>query len=181
MCISAGNEASMGYNALNWASLYEGLEAAKAECAYYGTVASPSTYGGNLSIASVENIKYPSSSIQVGETFLPITDSCTDESMKFASNFGGQTLQYVMAPEVGSIGTEDPSYTTNDFEGLDLTGRIAAISRGTIDFESKVENAANAGAVGVAIYDNQPGIILMSIETFEVPAVSVPMEAKDIL
>ncbi len=40
-----------------------------------------------------------------------------------------------------------------DFTGLDLTGKIALMQRGTCDFADKVENAANAGAVGSVIFN----------------------------
>lgn len=40
-----------------------------------------------------------------------------------------------------------------DFESLDLTGKVALMQRGTCDFGVKVENAANAGAVGSVIFN----------------------------
>ena len=46
--------------------------------------------------------------------------------------------------------------TTADVAGLDLTGKIALIQRGTITFAEKVANAAEAGAAAAIIYNNQP-------------------------
>jgi Zn-dependent M28 family amino/carboxypeptidase len=44
-----------------------------------------------------------------------------------------------------------------DFDGLDVTGKIALIQRGTCDFSVKVENAAKAGAAGAIIFnEGQP-------------------------
>jgi Zn-dependent M28 family amino/carboxypeptidase len=40
-----------------------------------------------------------------------------------------------------------------DFDGLDVTGKVALIQRGTCDFSVKVENAAKAGAAGVIIFN----------------------------
>jgi len=44
-----------------------------------------------------------------------------------------------------------------DFTGQDFSGKIALIKRGEIPFWEKVRNAHNAGAIGVIIYNNQPG------------------------
>ena len=46
-----------------------------------------------------------------------------------------------------------------DFNGQDLTGKIALIERGELTFEAKVENAKNAGAAAVIIYNNAEGEI----------------------
>ena len=40
--------------------------------------------------------------------------------------------------------------------GMDLTGKLALIDRGTCNFTVKVKNAQNAGAKGVVIADNDP-------------------------
>ncbi|MGB9770215.1 S8 family serine peptidase [Caldisericum exile] len=53
---------------------------------------------------------------------------------------------------------------TSDFEGVNVKGKIALISRGPIGpnaiyFRDKDLNAKEAGAVGVIIYNNMPGIV----------------------
>jgi minor extracellular serine protease Vpr len=58
---------------------------------------------------------------------------------------------------------------TEDFEEMDLTGKIALISRGAIPFVEKAENAEVAGAVGAIIFNHLPGEI-----TFEIPGMAVP-------
>jgi len=52
----------------------------------------------------------------------------------------------------------------SDFEGVDVKGKIALVSRGPIGpnalyFRDKALNAKEAGAVGVIIYNNMPGIV----------------------
>lgn len=42
----------------------------------------------------------------------------------------------------------------SDFEGKDLSGKIALIERGTITFVEKVSNATKAGAAAVVMYNN---------------------------
>lgn len=170
VCVSAGNEYSKAYNNLNWLSQYAGVESVISSYTDYGNIATPSVYDGNLSVASAENLVFPAEAIRVGETVLQVTDSCTDGVHDFIDTFGGETLEFVMVPNAGS-----PA----DYEGLDVEGKIAVISRGDITFEEKVENAANAKAIGAVVYNNEEGAISMAIETFEIPAVSVEMTAKD--
>ncbi|WP_045518885.1 S8 family serine peptidase [Neobacillus niacini] len=46
-----------------------------------------------------------------------------------------------------------------DFEGKDLSGKIALIERGEITFDEKIKNAKNAGAKAVIVYNNVDGQI----------------------
>ncbi|MCT8140232.1 S8 family serine peptidase [Anaerobacillus sp. CMMVII] len=55
-----------------------------------------------------------------------------------------------------------------DFEGKDLEGKIALISRGDFAFVDKATNAKNAGAVGAIIFNNVAG------EHADVPGMAVP-------
>ncbi|WP_096440687.1 S8 family serine peptidase [Alteribacter populi] len=55
-----------------------------------------------------------------------------------------------------------------DFEGKDVDGKIALISRGDFAFVEKATNAKNAGAVGAIIYNNVAG------EQPNVPGMAVP-------
>ena len=43
-----------------------------------------------------------------------------------------------------------------DYKGLDVTGKIVAVNRGKINFSAKYENAANHGAKGLIIINNDP-------------------------
>lgn len=58
-----------------------------------------------------------------------------------------------------------------DFEGKDLTGKIALMSRGTLAFVDKATNAKNAGAVGAIIFNNvageQPDVAGMDVPTIK--------------
>ena len=78
-----------------------------------------------------------------------------------------------------------------DFEGLDVAGKIAVISRGTINFSLKLYNAEQAGAAGVIIYNNEPGIIYLQMANEDgslndgisgnVPCVAVSQAVGEIL
>ncbi|KHF39124.1 S8 family serine peptidase [Halalkalibacter okhensis] len=56
----------------------------------------------------------------------------------------------------------------SDFEGVDVDGKIALISRGEYAFVDKATNAKNAGAVGAIIYNNVSG------EQPDVPGMAIP-------
>lgn len=172
MCVSAGNEYSKGYNNYNWLTSSAGIDSVLASYTDYGNVGTPSVYDGNLSVASAENVKYPALSIKVGDKSYELVDSCEDGVHGFIDNLGGKEYEYVM---VGNYGSPD------DYANIDVNGKIAVISRGDITFEEKVEYAANAGAIGAIIYNNEEGVISMQIETFEIPAISVTQTTGDAL
>ncbi|MFC9600495.1 S8 family serine peptidase [Peribacillus butanolivorans] len=46
-----------------------------------------------------------------------------------------------------------------DFEGKDVSGKLALIQRGEITFDEKIKNAKNAGAKAVLVYNNVDGQI----------------------
>ncbi len=50
-----------------------------------------------------------------------------------------------------------------DFNGLNLTGKIALMMRGEIAFTEKVQNAIRAGAAGAMIYNNTEGLMSGSL------------------
>ena len=83
-------------------------------------------------------------------------------------NLGGKGLaevastQFVGSP-IASPAENDLVFVglgkSADFAGVKLSGKLALIQRGEIPFKEKVMNAIAAGAVGVVIYNNAPGLI----------------------
>ncbi|WNN91177.1 M28 family peptidase [Gloeocapsopsis dulcis] len=59
---------------------------------------------------------------------------------------GKQSARLVAVPNVGQA---------SDFAAVDVKGAIALVRRGEIPFLQKAQNAANAGAVGVVIINNE--------------------------
>ena len=170
LCVAAGNEYSMAeHSALGYIG---------PEYTDYGTVASPSTYEGNISVASSENMAYPSLVLRIAgceEPFL-YTDG-TDDGLWMAT-FGDQTLEFVVVPDASGVNPISFGYEA-DYADVDVTGKIAVVSRGDISFEEKVEYAANAGAAGCIVVNNSPDLGAMAIETYEIPAIMVAVEAGE--
>lgn len=164
MSVAAGNEYSMAE--------YSSVGYIGPEYTDYGTVATPSTYYGNVSVASVENLAYPYVAITVDGVNMLYIDSATAEADKWLTTFGDKSAEYVIVTDAeGKIAYGyESDYATND-----VTGKIAVVSRGDITFEEKVEFAAKAGAIGCIVVNNDTGRISMSIETFEIPAISLEL------
>ncbi len=170
MSIAAGNEYSMAN--------YANGGVIGADYTDYGTVASPSTYEGNVSVASVENTNYPATVIQVDGKNLTYVDSSTNAEDRWVNNFGDTTAPYVLITDAeGNLAYGLPE----DYVGKGVTGKIAVVSRGTLSFEEKVEYAENAGAIGCIVVNNTAGSISMVIDTYEIPAISVELSALDTL
>ncbi|SNS30497.1 aminopeptidase YwaD [Anaerovirgula multivorans] len=64
----------------------------------------------------------------------------------------------------------------SDYEGKDVEGKIALISRGDFTFFEKAENAAAAGAVGAIIYNNATNELDMIMGTLGSPT-DIPVVA----
>lgn len=60
---------------------------------------------------------------------------------------------------------------------LRMSGNIALVQRGQLDFGEKVANAVNAGAIGVIVYNFEPGAFIGNLQSSTiVPVVSVSQE-----
>ncbi|MBM6616565.1 S8 family serine peptidase [Bacillus suaedaesalsae] len=113
--------------------------------------------------------------ISVGATQLPYnvytSTLFTSEGVSYPS---AKVMGFPSDEELLALNGKEYEYVhvglgaANDFEGKDLTGKIALISRGNFAFVDKATNAKNAGAVGAIIYNNIAG------EHADVPGMAVP-------
>lgn len=162
VCISAGNEYSMAHNAGNFA----GDGYVLAEYADYAEVASPSTYEGNVSVASMENLAYPSLAIVYNGEAFPYVDNCDDGEHGWLDAFGDETLELVYC------GKGAPEEIPDEVEG-----KVALVVRGDLSFSEKNANVAEKGAVGMILFNNAAGSIGMLIDPYYVPAISIQQDA----
>lgn len=160
LAISAGNEYYMGFNHLDGSGL------ADAENPNTGIVGSPSTYSGPTSVASIENINLITDYFVVDGNTIMYSDTAETDEQKFSSLNESAPLEFVLVPGYGEEA---------DFEGLDVEGKIAVISRGSTTFVSKQLNAEAAGAIGAVIYNNQPGTISMQIQKGSIPCIAITL------
>ena len=141
----------------------------------YGLVSEPSTYGESLSVAAVSNGVVNSPYVTVGGKNLAYQDSATisdDENAKpFRSLSSRGSIEYVVVPNYGA---------EEDYAGLDLTGKIALVQRGGgMYYEQKERAAANAGAIGMLVYNNVPGMLYMSITDWKIPCAFISQAAGE--
>lgn len=135
----------------------------------YGTVASPSSYSGPLSVASVEKADTIDScyltvgdrKVAFNDTVEDTTASGVDENSKSFRSLAGTELSYVVVPNAGEA---------KDYDGLDVNGKIALVSRGSVEYNVKKEAAKNAGAAGILVYNNEPGMLYMQLDKYDLPS-----------
>lgn len=136
-----------------------------------------------ISVGSAESNVYSTECFTVvtdNERFkVPYSDSnaiwtLPSNGRSFSSFLNGE-YEYIFVPRYGRV---------EDFVGIDLTGKIAVVERGVINFSEKCNNAAKCGAVGVIIYDCQPdpdSILSLKMDLSEatIPAVMISGENAD--
>ena len=119
-----------------------------------GIVGSPASYGTSLSVASVDNLVTYSDCLMLGDELFPYNngvDQTLQSVVPILDWFDGQTLTYV---PVSGLGAEE------DYTGLNVEGKLALVERGELSFTEKAIFAAQAGAVGLIVYDNVYGNML---------------------
>ncbi len=162
LSVSAGNE----YSSALGTSIGKGH--ALTQNPDYGTVASPSSYSEPLSIASVEKADTITSNyftvgdrkVAFNDTAEDSTASGVDDSSKIFRSLAGSELSYVVIPGFGD---------STSYDGLDVKGKIALVSRGSITYQEKKEAAKNAGASGMVVYNNEPGMLYMQLDEYDIP------------
>lgn len=163
LSISAGNE----YSAALGTRIGKGH--ALTQNPDYGTVASPSSYSQPLSIASVEKADSINSCyLTVGERKVAFNDTVEDKTVENVKDdspsfrsLAGKELEYVVVPNAGE---------TTDYDGLNVEGKIALVSRGSVEYNTKKEAAKAAGAAGILVYNNEPGMLYMQMDNYDLPS-----------
>lgn len=164
LSISAGNE----YSAALGTRIGKGH--ALTQNPDYGTVASPSSYSEPLSIASVEKAdSIDSCYLTVGERKVAFNDTVEDKTVEnvkgdspsFRSLASKGSLDYVVVPGFGEA---------KDYEDLGVSGKIALVSRGSVEYNVKKNAAKEAGAIGILVYNNEPGMLYMQLDNYDLPS-----------
>ena len=144
-----------------------------------GTVGSPSTYSGALSIASISGVKTPYL-LHDGKIvyFNESTDKYSEEK-NFLDDIlpdgvNEAEIEYVTIPGVGRYA---------DYTGYEnaIKGKIALIKRGDTTFEEKANIAEEMGAAGIIIYNNVSGDIKMNVGSITIAACSISQDDGEAL
>ena len=141
-----------------------------------GTVGSPGTYDGVLSVASISGTETPY--IKYGKTIIYFDESTNGASKEnnFCDTLLGDTdskeFEYVVVPGVGR---------SADYTGLDVEGKIVLVRRGSNTFEEKAIIAEAQGAAGIIIYNNVSGEIKMNVGEATLAVCSISQDDGEML
>jgi MYXO-CTERM domain-containing protein len=97
------------------------------------------------------------------------------------AEFGPQQFDVTGSVTLADDGVAPSSDACEAVAG-NVAGRIALVRRGTCDFTAKVQNAQNAGAIGVIIANNEAGappLMGGTSATITIPTVSIAMGTGD--
>ena len=141
-----------------------------------GTVGSPSTYDGVMSVASIAGaetpyIEYDGKIIY----FIESTNSSSEENNFYDAlldNKKSKKIDYVVIPGVGR---------TADYTGVNVKGKIALVRRGQNTFEEKAMIAQQQGAIGIIIYNNVSGDIKMNVGDATIAVCSISQDDGEML
>ncbi len=164
---AAGDEGSMAENASNRA----GSGYLTADDPDYGRLSALASYSGNLVSASAENAVRPMHILRADEREIRFSD----EEDQFFDAFYQENeppVEYTVVPGYGAL---------DDYEGLMIEGRIALVSGGEIGIQEKLDAAAEAGALGLLVYNNTPGEFSLSIDRYPIPAAAISREDGEYL
>ena len=141
-----------------------------------GTVGSPSTYEGVMSVASIAGaetpyIEYDGKIIY----FLETTNGAAEENNFYDTLLGdkkSQKFEYVVIPGVGR---------SADYTGVNIKGKIALVRRGSNTFEEKAMIAQEQGAAGIIVYNNVSGDIKMNVGDATLAVCSISQDDGEML
>ena len=185
LMIAASNDFSAGYGGNFGTNLTSNPDS--------GTVGSPSTFSGAMSIASINGQLSPYFIANAGEedeAAIFYEESRNEDSeaydflediLKLKADKDGKipdkaTIKYVSA---GRGDSADLSLVEDQFKNK-KEGEVvvAVVSRGGNTFKDKVSAAKSRGADGVIVYNNVAGMVRMSLGDLSphVPAISISLE-----
>ncbi|MBQ9780250.1 MAG: leucine-rich repeat protein [Clostridia bacterium] len=148
------------------------------------TVGSPGTYQGALSVASINGANTPyilyngkilyftESSDRVSEEKDFVEDLLKNVDTSKQNEDGTYTFEYVTIPGAGR---------NADYTGIDVSGKIVLVARGSTTFEEKANVAQAMGAAGIIIYNNVSGEIKMNVGDTTIAVCSIPQDDGEMM
>jgi len=151
-----------------------GTNSPSAEYTDYGTIGSPASVNGVIGVAAADNsVIYAKQLIHADNKELKISYTDTNSEQRageisFSKHFDGMELEYAVIPGDGRA---------EDYESIDVKGKLVLVKRGGIAFYEKVNIAAEMGAVGVIVYNNVDGETFnMELSEAKLHAIAISLE-----
>ncbi|MBQ4600589.1 MAG: leucine-rich repeat protein [Oscillospiraceae bacterium] len=141
-----------------------------------GTVGSPGTYAGALSVASIEGAETPYLLYEDTIIYFDEATNGASKELDFCETLLGDKnsveIEFVLIPGVGR---------SADYTGMDVAGKIALVRRGSNTFEEKAIIAEAQGAAGIIIYNNVSGDIKMNVGDAALAVCSITQDDGEML
>ena len=142
---------------------------------YYDTMGSPASYTNSLAVASVNNQG------QIMSGFLAFTNNERTFNVGYSETLYNSMKSIVSLDKAVSGGTEFPFViieglgSPEDYDGIDVEGKIAFVKRGELAFYEKAKTAVDKGAIATVVYNNVEGTIGMDLTDYPYtdPAVAI--------
>ena len=160
LSVSAGNNYTAGY-----ANVWE-TDLNLTVNPDNGVVGQPAVYNNVMSVASVNNLAVQREYIQVSDGYrMCYNDTAYNYGLPAITTLTGE-YEFVFVPNVG---------TPEDFASVNVSGKVALVSRGEISFYEKVDNADAAGAIACIVYNNTDGEFGMDLtdSSADIPGISI--------
>ena len=171
--ISAGNA---GYWAEN---SWSGSNLLYSDDVNFHTGGSPGTYTNALTVASADNVGMTGSPLLFygNKVFYtePSYRNAVVTSLDKTGDGSGTEYEFVYLPNFGT----DSNFKDLQDAGVDFTGKVVLINRGSTSFSDKHMAAAKAGGVACIVVNSVSGEINMdlSASTATIPCVLIPVDA----
>jgi lactocepin len=171
--ISAGNAYSAGFQSATGTDLH------RTSDPDVDTVGSPGSYENALTVASVTNSGLTGPYLSMGQinaSYTAVGSAPSGLESWESLDADGEGTEYpfvFLGDPTSDTDTRKYAMSQSDFNGLDVTGKIVLVSRGTNAFSEKHSFAAQAGARAVIVYNNTSGTVNMdlSASTGTIPCV----------
>lgn len=158
MAISAGNASYSGDG------IFGTLDLIMGENPDAGVVGSPGLTADSLQVASINNFLY------LYKTSVSIEGYDFD-----FFGYGKDEWNVNESFELVAIGGTKLG-EPGDYDGLDVTGKVVLVSRGAYSFYDKTQNAAEAGAAGIMVYDHGESQFYFDQGGWDVPFMKIEKE-----
>ncbi len=161
LAVSGGNSYTAGFGNL-W-----GTDQNLTAHVDNGLLGAPGVYTNALTVASVENTMVHRYYIAAG-----------DYQMTYNASSNGYDKQLQTLTESYGLVVIPGGGTAEDYEGLDVTGKVALVQRGVISFAEKHMFAQDAGAAAIIVYNNvadQEFGMDLTGSTATIPAVAITL------
>ena len=175
---ASGNSFTSAYGGKN------GTNLATSEYVDNAAIGSPASYDETISIGNVQELCW----FEVGGNKISYTNAYCSTNNKYCS-FAQDILEYINDHSLSSTleyvvlkdGDEIAVGKLEDYDDVDVTGKIVVVKRGEITFEEKVQNAKAKGAIAILFVNSESTTNIPSITTESFSAAIVTKEFGKIL